>query len=282
MGRTRESRGATKRMYREEADQRRESKQYRSRIQPRTEAAGRRADDIFDETADYYRGVINNPTVSAENIARMRGNGVFDEFARTGGWTEDEKGDYRARATRTVPAFYTALRNNLERMRAVNGGVDPGYDSQTAALARHQAQASQDAATDAETNLASSIRQGRMWGAGSVSDAEGRVVGANQADRGLNLEAMRGMSGLTSDALGQERFMEGLLQEAIRGDRQSRMMLMEMFNRYHPNQNWFQRNAELLRLLASMGQIGAGMLPSGGRGPGSGAPPGPGNEYGDY
>ena len=215
-----------------------------------------RASNLYDEILGNYRNFLDRDTsgfgvgsearggysryahgggLTPENISRLRGGGVYDEFARTGGLSEADKGTYRARGTASIPAFYGNLRNELATSRAAQGNYSPGYDAQMAKSVRDQAGAYQDAATNVEGDILDKVSAGRKWGATGMSDAERSIVDAIQrgemfgisgladadkfdssnrlANAGLDLNAIQGEQGLYGQVPGEvQMWLQALLE----------------------------------------------------------------------
>lgn len=132
---------------------------------------------------------------------RYRGGGVFDEFARTGGYSDADISNIRSRATSVIPSYYDIARRDADRQGAVQGGYGPGRAALFSRLARDQARAAQGAALDAELGISDRVREGRQWGAGGMSDAE-------QALQSMRMQALTGASGIESNmtnAIAQNR-----------------------------------------------------------------------------
>jgi hypothetical protein len=144
------------------------------------------------------RGIGYDP----ETVARIRGNGVFDEFAKTGGISDADRGNIRSRANSVIPSVYSSMQQGAKRQGMVQGGYGPGQSALMARMGRGQAGAMADTARDTELGIMGQVNAGRQWGAGNVSDAE------------------RGLSSLRSDttqaAMGGERG----LAESIRQGQQ--------------------------------------------------------------
>lgn len=180
----------------------------------------------YSEIANRFKAFGDSGGIDDEGKARIRGNGVFDEFARTGGLSEGDKANLRARSTATLPSFYDQLSNELSRGKAVQGGYSPGYDAQAAALARDKAYGANRVAAEAEGDIVDRVTAGRQWGAGSLSSAEQGLQGllsnnklsawsnalaAMQAGDDSNfrnmqgeLGALEGLRGLRTDQPGEE------------------------------------------------------------------------------
>jgi hypothetical protein len=126
----------------------------------------------MDENIRGYKDIARTGGVDAEGMARMRGNGVFDEFAKTGGLSDADRGNIRSRATSTIPAFYRQMQEEANRGAAVQGGYGPGRSALAGRSAREQAAAGADAARDAELGIMSQVNEGRQWGSSNLADSE--------------------------------------------------------------------------------------------------------------
>lgn len=107
-----------------------------------------------------------------EMLGRARGNGVFDEFSRTGGYTDTDKTNIRSRATSVIPAQYAAMRAEADRAKVAQGGYGPGAMALKARMARAQQSGLSDAARDAEISISDKVNAGREWGSSAASSAE--------------------------------------------------------------------------------------------------------------
>jgi len=251
---------------------------YNARFNPLIDDARKRATGVYDQTRDYYTKFLSgfsNPMYSrsdfepsSENISRMRGNGVFDEYAKTGGLSEDDKSVYRSRGTASMGSFYDSLRDEVGRA-AVRSGGDPGYDAQMAKLARDRSQGAQQQATSTEADILDRVTQGRQWGASSLSDAEKSVVSAilqgrgmgaqyEQGNKTLQLQGMQGLEQLYSDAPGEVNMYEQLLANGLGQQDRSSQTYLDMLAQYTPNGNWFDRNR---RLMAIAGTVASAWFP---------------------
>lgn len=121
---------------------------------------------------DFYKKMMNNGGLDEKAINNFRGNGVFEEFQKTGGWNDADKANFRSRAGAVLPAMYQGIADDMARRRNVQGGYAPGFGASTRAMARQQGQAMSDANINSELGLADQIRSGRQWGATGGSAAE--------------------------------------------------------------------------------------------------------------
>lgn len=245
--------------------------------------AQQRGNDIYNTAMTGYGNVLNRPLnrpdfsgyetmgknlfntggVDPTGQNRMRGSGVFDEFAKTGGLDEAARANIRSRGTATIPAFYQAIRDKLQNQARIGGGAGPGFTASMSRLGRDQGRAAQEAATNTELGLTNQINEGRRWGAGSMSDAESRLqdlmssnkrfglssaLGAAEAggrfdtqNAGLNLDALSGLRGLRSDVPGEEFGLYKMLLDNMSGREGATGGNIGQRMQYDPNVSWFDR-----------------------------------------
>ena len=133
--------------------------------------------------------------IDAEGMNRMRGGGVYDEFAKTGGYSEGDKANIRTRANSVIPSMFGSMRDQAQRQASVQGGYGPGQSALMSRLGRNQAGAAADTSLNAELGITSAVNKGRQWGAGSMSEAE---QGLQSLKTGNQLQGMRGAADVES------------------------------------------------------------------------------------
>jgi len=117
----------------------------------------------------YFKNAADTGLVTPENTARMRGGGVFDEFAKTGGLNDTDLTNLRARGTSTIPSYYDAVRNQFQNQNRIAGGTNPSYGGSLSRIARDQSRGASDAALNTELGITQQRNAGRQWGAGQMS-----------------------------------------------------------------------------------------------------------------
>lgn len=144
---------------------------------------------IRQEDQDRIRGDIagirtigNTAGVTDENIARLRGNGVYDEFALTGGYTPEQRANIKARALAPISSMASGTRDELARRRNLSGGYAPGFDAASQELRRGTARDIASTALGANVEVQERVNAGRLAGAAGVATGEQNVVSAIQAD----------------------------------------------------------------------------------------------------
>ena len=175
-----------------------------------------------EQIAAYEKDVAGMRGIASdEDIARrFRGGGVFDEFAKSGGYSPADISNIRARATSVIPAYYDVARNEAARMGAVQGGYGPGQAALFARMGRDQARGAQDAAREAEFGISDRVREGRKWGASGMSSAENALqnmrmsalTGATSAEGNLRNSIAQNRIGASSAGGSNETGMQSAIQ----------------------------------------------------------------------
>jgi len=95
----------------------------------------------------------------------------YNEFAKTGGYSDSDQANIRARSNSTIPSFMEGLRNNMsQKANAAGSNVGSIFSSASGRLARQGAQAAGEQASNTEMDLSDRIRSGRQWGIGGQAD----------------------------------------------------------------------------------------------------------------
>jgi hypothetical protein len=161
-------------------------------------------------------------TADDQDIAnRFRGNGVFDEFAKTGGYSDRDISNIRSRANSVIPAYYDVARNEASRMGSVQGGYGPGQGALFARMGRDQARGAASTALDAELGIKDKVNAGRQWGGGQMSSAENALqtmrmnalTGASGAEGNMVNSIAQNRIGAANAGAGNETGMQGEIQK---------------------------------------------------------------------
>lgn len=161
----------------------------------------------------------------------------YEDFAKTGGYSEDDIRNLRARGTAPVRAMYGNVTREMNRQRSLQGGYAPNFMASMAKMARDQSQAQADAQQNVEAGLAEQIRAGKLQGLGGMSGIETSRLGADvdvskfnamadmntgmyndqQGRNSINnrLNALGGMSGLYGTAPGMSGTFGNQLLNAV-------------------------------------------------------------------
>jgi hypothetical protein len=105
--------------------------------------------------------------------------GGFEEFSRTGGFSEGDIANMRARGVSPVRAAYANAEREIGRQRALQGGYAPNAIAAQVKMAREQGQSAADAIQNVEAGIAQQRQQGRLAGLGGMSNIEGQRLSAD-------------------------------------------------------------------------------------------------------
>lgn len=186
-------------------------------------------ENMFNDFARTGGGISE---VTPENINRMRGLGVFDEFAKTGGYSDEDIRNIRGQASGANSARFEGLQNRMSQLNKISGG-NAGYGASESRLARDASREGNRAVLDAEVGIKDRVNTGRQWGSGMVNkgevDVRNAMLGADSLrsankiagmQGGLGARGMRnarqenalgGMRGLRTDVPGEEFALYNLI-----------------------------------------------------------------------
>lgn len=138
--------------------------------------------------------------INEEDKARYRGNGVFDEFSKTGGLSDTDRQMLRARGNSGIASIYGQSKQELSRLNRVSGGNNAGTGALLSRLTRDGARAAQDSALNTELGITDRVNEGRKWGAEGASQSE-----ASLQDRLANTK-LSGLLGALEHGRGVEEY----------------------------------------------------------------------------
>lgn len=146
--------------------------------------------------------------------------GGYGEFAKTGGLSEQDRHDLRARGEGAVRAVYGNMTDNLNRQRSLQP-FGPNYAASAAKMARERSYANADALTGVNSEIARMVQQGRLAGLGGLTQAGlGGQAASSRIDEGnlgARLSGASGLSRLGGDEDAMSLAMAGLRLNALQG-----------------------------------------------------------------
>ncbi len=159
---------------------------------------------VFDEGGGPEGGGSVKPSYAGYKDP-FKSYAGYEEFANTGGYSEDDIRNLRARGTAPVRAMYGNVQREMNRQRSLQGGYAPNFMASMAKMARDQSAAQADAQQNVEAGLAEQIRAGRLQGLGGMSGIETSRLGADVDVSKFN--AMADMNtGMFNSQQGQDRY----------------------------------------------------------------------------
>jgi len=116
-------------------------------------------------------------------------------LAQTGGYSEGEKADIRARGISPIRSIYAGAMRDVNRQRGLQGGYSPNYGAVRAKMAREMSDLVSGRTTDINAQLAQSIAGNRLAAASPYASAAGQESALasqyGQANQQLMNEAQR-------------------------------------------------------------------------------------------
>ena len=250
-------------------------------------------------SSSRWGNFIKTGGVTPEEREAAMGWGLFKNWAQspTGGLSDQEVQDIYGEGVAPISGFYGALRENLERQNAAQGGYNPGFTAQMSELARQQSNQGAAAARGTRLGLLDQIGQRQQFGAGTGSerqlqlsdlvnkykamgmhaaDAVDRAnaamqaqanaqaasmgLASSQANTQARLAGLGGLTNLRGQAPGEVgQYLQGLLSaNDMAGTQGNPLLGLRVQN--NPRTNWAQVGGQLL------GGIAGGVL-TGGMGP---------------
>ena len=138
-----------------------------------------------------YEEFATTGGITDEMRDRIRGLGLFDEYTKTGGYSDADIANTRARGIAPISAFYGNLKNEMQRRNNATGGYGVGFDTASARSARDAAISGANAARDTELGINEQVRQNKFQGAQALSGAETNYAKMVQEGR------LAGLGGMT-------------------------------------------------------------------------------------
>lgn len=170
---------------------------------PRYNTAANEAMGDYRNIMDQYR---NFQTTGLQHITPERVNyerpgemneafGGYRNFMNTGGFSDQDIQNMRARGISPIRSVYQNLNNELSRQRALQGGYSPNFGAVAAKMGRNSAQQIADQVENVNARIAEQVQQGKMFGTTgmgglSVQDAQ-LAQNAALANQRAGLEAGR-------------------------------------------------------------------------------------------
>lgn len=84
------------------------------------------------------------------------------EYANTGGLSDSEQGNLRARAVSPIRSMYANMTRNMDRQKRLAGGFSPNYNASAARMAREGSEQIAGQVTNANAAIAEMVQKGRL------------------------------------------------------------------------------------------------------------------------
>lgn len=176
-------------------------------LENRFNVAADRGNADYDQLQGDYRNFMNRApisyTPSNQNFGAYSG---YEDFAKTGGYSEQDQQNIRARANAPMKATYANAQSDLDRRNVIAGGNLANYAPAKAKMARELSYSLGDQSLNTEATLAEAIRSGKLAGLGGMTGIDTSRMQEGLANASNNLQAqgmesnrlLSGLSGQTS------------------------------------------------------------------------------------
>jgi hypothetical protein len=158
----------------------------------------------YDEIMQGYRNVLgqgsgDSDALMAQYKSLLSGMGDYQDvkyqesgeqktafkdlknLVDTGGLSESERGDLRARGVSPIRAVYANMEREMGRNRALSGGYSPSYNATAARMAREGSESIAGAVTNVNAKIAEMVQQGKLTAAPQYANlANSKTQGMNQ------------------------------------------------------------------------------------------------------
>lgn len=133
----------------------------------------------LDMFRNYYQDAANRGIGERQNILQNMEpvRAGYQNFANTGGYSQGDISNMRARALAPTTGVYDSALRNVERQKSMQGGYSPGFGTLMARMAREKSQSLNDANIGVEASLADMIHQGKLQGLQGLGGVNQQAIG---------------------------------------------------------------------------------------------------------
>jgi len=163
------------------------------------------AQPLYSQIANRTPTQFNAQQVTAPRNSEESLSG-YRNFAQTGGYSDDDVRDIRARGISPIRAAYGNTMRQLDRSQSLSGG-SPNYVAAVSRAQRELPQQLSDATQNVNAQLAESIRSGKLQGLSGMT-------GITEGEAGRNLSAAQ--SNQQADLRAQELTEQGISAQEAR------------------------------------------------------------------
>lgn len=204
-----------------------------------TAAANTQASDydkIMAQYADIARSSINNPISfnSIDTPSPINSNPLTPQLSQysqsadvtkslaglkglldTGGYSDADKADIRARDISPIRSIYANAQQNTERARALGGGYSPNFNAVTASMARDAASKIGDVTTAANAGIAQNVAANKVSTAPAYASASATANAAKTAADKANTDIINEINRINEqNRLGTSEFNVNAINRA--------------------------------------------------------------------
>jgi len=228
--------------------------------------------DIYGQYGDMYGDYGEVARTGLIDPQGQEARDLYSNFIKTGGFSDQDKATFRARAVAPVRGMYASLADTERNQRTINPYA-PGFTQRMAKISRQGGQQIGETGIGAEANLSSQIRQNQLAGASGATDFWGRLTGNKLAGMSGQMGALGGQMGATQGIAGlgtAEMGFAAKLIDAIGAnnalDAQTKTALLGILTQQNPRVSLWDRIMQIGQLLAQGAATAVGAGAFGGHG----------------
>lgn len=132
-------------------------------------AVGQQAGD-YSRIMQGYQNLGSNPAY--QNLA---------DLSTTGGYSEGDKADLRARGVSPIRSVYASANRDVDRQRALQGGYSPNYNAVKAKMAREMSDTISNQTQNVNADIASRVAQNKIGLAPTYANMASEPLKAQQS-----------------------------------------------------------------------------------------------------
>ena len=174
------------------------------------------SDPYGDVISKYKNATSPGKEVTYQQAPEFAGAyGKASEYANTGGISEEEKSDLRARSVSPIRAMYSNMKREMDRRAAISGGQSANYNASAAKMAREGSEQLAGMSTNANAAIAEMQQKGRLSAlptmtgmAAGKNELMNQVAMSNANNRAQNLSGYT--TALNSQANRQNQALQGM------------------------------------------------------------------------
>lgn len=143
------------------------------------------------EIMGKYRDVLSKMGAGPNDLKYSRskewgeGYGILKGLAETGGLSEADQGNLRARGISPIRSVYANMQRNMDRRAALSGGRSANYNAASAKMARESSEQIANQVTNVNAEIAKMVQEGKLKSAPELA----RMVGAeNELSNNFKLQ----------------------------------------------------------------------------------------------
>lgn len=225
--------------------------------------------DAFMPQYGMYQGLAQggqdksfDPTFRGQLDQAIAGYG---DFAKTGGFSDQNIQDLRARAIAPTRAVYSNAQDNIDRQRSLSG-YSPNYTAATAKMTRDLANSISDSNVNANASIAQMVQQGKLAGnqglASTSLGEQGLQTNLDQLNNQMRLAGLSGMNESQGANLANQLAAMGAQNQLYGTTPGMANMLGNRYDQSNQDILGSQKLQQDLSQLMIQGQLGKSQVPS--------------------